>query len=146
MAFAAALGANADTVDIVFSELGYANAEDVTTVDTKGSPISVVCDKNTSSNPPKYYNTGTGLRLYSGNTMTISVVEGYEISNIEFTAAGNNYAVKGNTKDADNNDNGSFSVSGANSTWTGQSSKIILNSTATCRLQKYNPQNEAYKN
>ena len=136
MAFAAALGANADTVDIDFSSLGYENAEDVTTVDTKGSPISVVCDKNTSNTPPRYYNTGTGLRLYSGNTMTISVVEGYEISNIEFTAAGNNYAVKGNTKDADNNDNGSFSVSGANSTWTGQSSKIILNSTATCRLQK----------
>ena len=62
--------------------------------------------------------------------MTISVPDGYSITNIVFTASANNYAVKGTT------DLGTLSVSNATSTWSGNAQKIVLTSSATCRLQK----------
>lgn len=125
------LTANAADVTVTFSELGYTNSQNVTTV-TVDDNISLVCalGSNKDNNTPKYYTTGTGLRMYNGNTMTISAVSGYEITGITFTASGSSYAVKGSV------DVGTFSQSGAVSTWTGNASTIVLTSSATCRLQK----------
>lgn len=64
-------------VDVVEKEVvidmtaqSFANQETITTV-TK-TPISIVFDKGTNSNSPKYYTSGTAIRVYGGNNFTIS--------------------------------------------------------------------------
>ncbi|MDE6140475.1 MAG: hypothetical protein K2F95_05955 [Alistipes sp.] len=68
-------------VEFDFAAMGYENAEDVVTVEK--APITLTFDKGSNkSSSPKYYNTGTGIRFYSGNTLKI---EGANIIKIEFT-------------------------------------------------------------
>lgn len=50
---------------------GYDNATEIGTVNLDES-IQAVFDKNTNNNAPKYYTTGTAVRCYGGNTITIS--------------------------------------------------------------------------
>lgn len=67
-----------------FADLGYANQADVTTIaGTKNCEI--VFAKGSSSNAPKYYTSGTAVRAYGGNTITVSAAEGYGLNMIEFT-------------------------------------------------------------
>lgn len=70
-----------------FTSYGFANAADVTTK-TEGV-INATFGKGTNtSNAPKYYTSGTSVRMYANNTLTISAPEGYTISSIEFTLGG----------------------------------------------------------
>ena len=55
---------------VKFSELGYANAADVTSC--SGTNFNITFDKGEGSNTPKYYDTGKAVRCYGGNTMTVS--------------------------------------------------------------------------
>ena len=64
----------------IFSELGYANQADVTTV--KGNNVTLVFDKGEGTNAPKYYTNGTNVRMYKNNTLTISSEK--TITKIEF--------------------------------------------------------------
>ena len=64
----------------IFSELGYANQADVTTVN--GSNVSLVFAKGEGSNAPKYYTSGTNVRMYKNNTLTVSSEK--TITKIEF--------------------------------------------------------------
>ncbi len=57
-----------ETID--FTTKGYANAKEVTT-ETSGD-ITVTFDKGSNSNTPKYYTTGSAVRVYGGNTVTVS--------------------------------------------------------------------------
>ena len=61
----------------------YENATEVGTV-AIDEKISAIFDKNTNTNAPKYYTNGTAVRVYAGNTITISG-EKVAISKIEFT-------------------------------------------------------------
>ena len=55
-----------------FSELGYGNADDVTTV--VGDNVTLTFAQGThASNAPKYYNTGSGVRMYTGNTLEVAL-------------------------------------------------------------------------
>ncbi|MDE7381916.1 MAG: hypothetical protein K2N03_07320 [Muribaculaceae bacterium] len=101
------LAAQADQLAITWSQEGYSNAADVTTVEK--APVTITCDKGTSNNAPKYYNTGTALRLYGGNTMTVSVESGYILNSVSFTTGSSNGFNAASTVT-----NGSF----ANNTWT----------------------------
>ena len=38
-----------------------------------------------TNNAPKWYSTGTAIRLYGGNTLTLSAPQGYYITSVEFT-------------------------------------------------------------
>ena len=76
--------ATAEEVTVKFSEKGYANAEEVISVDLDEN-ITVTFDKGTNSNTPKYYNTGTALRIYGGGYMTITANNGATINNVSFT-------------------------------------------------------------
>lgn len=67
----------------IFSELGYANQADVTTVN--GSNVSLVFAKGEGSNAPKYYTSGTNVRMYKNNTLTVSSEK--TITKIEFFCA-----------------------------------------------------------
>lgn len=76
--------ATAEEVTVKFSEKGYANAEEVISVDLDEN-ITVTFDKGTNSNTPKYYNTGAALRIYGGGYMTITANNGATINNVSFT-------------------------------------------------------------
>ena len=48
--------------------------------------ISAKFEQGTNeNNPPQWYSTGTAMRLYGGNTLTLSAPQGYYISSVEFT-------------------------------------------------------------
>lgn len=49
---------------------GYANAQEVTSV-TSGD-ITLTFSKGTGSTTPKYYTSGTSVRLYAKGTLTVS--------------------------------------------------------------------------
>ena len=51
--------------------LGLDNAEELTTIDL-GDGTTITFSVGTGSTTPKYYSNGTNLRLYPGNTMTLS--------------------------------------------------------------------------
>ena len=70
---------------------------------------SIVVDKGDGSNAPQYYNTGSALRLYAKNTMTVTVDAGYKITSIEFTFA------SGEGSNEISASTGTYS----NGTWTG---------------------------
>ena len=63
-------------LSITMSEQGYSNAEAVeliTFYNANTDSINATFDKGTNKyNGPKYYTTGSSLRLYAGNTMTIT--------------------------------------------------------------------------
>lgn len=108
------VGANAmaETITWKASEQGYANAEDVLYIKFD-DVISATLSAGTNANGPKYYNTGSALRLYGANSITFS---GSTITEIEFTFAsgeGTN-EITANT--------GSY----ANGTWTGADESVTF--------------------
>ena len=66
-----------------FSSL-YSNGNAVGTI-AGTTNCSIVFDKGTNSNSPKYYSTGTAVRAYGGNTITVTAATGYSISSITIT-------------------------------------------------------------
>lgn len=120
--------AQAKTITWVASEQGYANAEDVTTIDF-GSGVTATLDKGTNKNGPKYYSTGTALRLYGANTMTIS---GATIQKVVFTFA-SGYA------DGIVSDPEGYALDGTTGTWEGSASSVTFTregSSGHVRIQK----------
>lgn len=84
--------ANAAEVSITFSEQGYANAEEVASVALDDN-VTLVFDKGTNSNTPKYYNTGKALRIYGGGTMTVQGASGVTINSVTMTTGTGSYVV-----------------------------------------------------
>ena len=56
---------------IDFSAQNYTNQQEISSVSI-AEGITVVFDKGTNSNSPKYYTNGTAIRAYGGNNFTIS--------------------------------------------------------------------------
>jgi len=107
---------------ITFSTFGYSNGADVTTV--SGTTIGLVFDKGSGSNAPKYYTTGTGVRTYNGNTITVTASD-KTIIKIEFTfQSGYSMTCSAVTP-------GSYS----DGTWTGSGTSIVFTSSNTNRIQ-----------
>ncbi len=115
---------------IEFSTLGYENASDVTWIEfTDGSlQFSLV---GGGKNSPKYYNTGTAVRLYGNSALTITSTK--KIVKIEFVCDGSNLI-----KDA------KFTVNDGTmnyetQTWEGELNEFVLTNTNTsghARIQK----------
>ena len=59
----------AGTVTFDLTAQGYANAADVTSVTS--SDVTLTFAKATGSNAPKYYTSGSAVRMYNSNTLTI---------------------------------------------------------------------------
>lgn len=108
------------TTSIVFKELGYNNGDEVPSVTKDDVAITFALGSNTNNNTAKYYDTGTGVRTYVGNTITVSCE--YNMVAIEFTYAGSSY----NKISADG-------YSGT--TWSGNAKEVVFNSTGTTRIQ-----------
>ena len=77
-------GSETVEVTIVASELGYSNSADVTDV-MNGLLIFA---KNTGQNSPKYYGSGTNIRMYDKNTLTVTAPNGGILTSIAFTVTG----------------------------------------------------------
>lgn len=90
LAFCHAAWAANDDVTIDLSQQGYDNAEVVTTVTQ--SPVTLTFDKAEGSYAPTYYNTGPGVRIYKGNTLTVTAGGTRDISKIVMYFAGSNYS------------------------------------------------------
>ena len=64
---------------------GYENGEEVTTVSIDEN-VTVTFDKGNGSSTPKWYSTGSAVRVYAQNTMTVSVNSSkITITGVEFT-------------------------------------------------------------
>ena len=70
---------------VVFKNCGFSNAEAVTEI--KGTDVTYTFDKADASNDPAYYNTGEGVRMYNGSTLTIACST-KTMAAIEFTFSG----------------------------------------------------------
>ena len=79
---------------VVFAELGYENAQEVTDV-VLDENVSVTFAKGSGSTTPKYYDDGTAIRAYGGNTFTVNVGGNYIVKEIrlEFSTGGNSNAI-----------------------------------------------------
>ena len=113
---------------IEFLKLGYENGAAITTVEGKVATLTFAGGSN-NSNAPKYYTTGTGVRMYNGNTLTIESVK--TIESIVFTFDGSYTTLTLPTGQP-----GSLSEA-ANSvrTWTGSASSIEFSTTGTNRIK-----------
>ena len=119
--------AGSSEVIIVFADLGYENGAAVESVSSE--PVTVTFDKGTNeSNAPKYYNTGSAVRTYGGNSFTIAV-SGGNIVGIELTYASDEGA------NAITSDVGVFS----GNVWSGSAQSVTLTiggTTGHRRIQK----------
>ena len=106
------LGAWADEVTWKASEQGYSNGQEVPSIALDDN-VSVALAKGSNSNAPKYYNTGTALRAYGGNTLTFS---GGTITAIQLTFS------NGEGTNEITADPGTY----ANGSWTGSASEVVL--------------------
>ena len=112
------------------SEQGYENAEDVTSITIDENIGGLFSAGTNTSNSPKYYTTGSGVRMYNNNTLTITPDEGYTITGIVFTYSASSYLAKFEVSVGD------YSENGTTGTWTGTSSQaIVFTAKATCRMQ-----------
>ncbi len=112
-------------VTIDFTDQGYENAEEVTTLTQDG--IIVTFDKGTGNTTPKYYNTGTAVRLYGGNTMKLESES--KMTEVAFTFG------SGEGSNAIIADNGTF----ADGSWTGEANDVTFTIDGTSghrRIQK----------
>ena len=100
---------------IDFSEQGYANSQDFDGVVIDiNDDASIVFNKGTGNNGPKYYNTGTAIRAYGGNNFVVSA--NGTISSIELTFG------SGDGSNAITTEVGSFSTN----TWTGNANEVTF--------------------
>ena len=110
-----AIDPSAASFKIVASELGYANGTAVVSLPF-GDVTAIFAGGTNSSNPPKYYTTGSAIRAYGGNTITFTGAVGVTITGIKMTFA------TGEGTNAITSDCGTFSTD----TWTGASNEVKL--------------------
>lgn len=101
------------TVTFDFTAYGYSDQEKVASKII--IPITIAFDKGSSNNAPKYYTTGTAIRAYAGNTITVSV-DGGIISSIAFTFGSDDKTNKIISS------NGTFTTN----KWTGKESSVVF--------------------
>lgn len=107
---------------IIFSELGYSDAANVTTVE--GKDFTMTFDQGEGRNAPKYYNNGTNVRIYNNNTVTFSSDK--KIAKIEFYCTAS-YDVNAETTFS------SGSCSG--NVWEGSAKSIVMQNGSTTQIR-----------
>lgn len=102
---------NIQTESVDFSKQNYTNQQEITSY--SGTDFTVTFDKGSNTNAPKYYTSGTAIRIYGGNHFTVSSST-KTISKIELTF-GSSDGSNAITTDVATYSNG---------TWTGSSSSV----------------------
>lgn len=80
--WAAGCPLSAQTIVELEPDQSLSNATDVASLDDEAYGISFAFGKNTSPNTAKYYNGA--VRVYTGNTITMTGPNGYVVSKVEF--------------------------------------------------------------
>lgn len=123
-------GGDGTTVTWIASEQGYTSGERYTSATVDGNISLAFGD---GGNDGKYYDTGTGIRLYANGKVTVSAKQGYTINSIVLTYSGDSYT---GTFSASA---GSYILSSTTGTWSGSASSVVLTNKATsghARIQK----------
>ena len=107
-----------DGITIDLSAQGYGNAEDFSTITVNGVTLTASYGSN-EKNGPKYYNTGAAVRLYAGNTLTVSADKA--IAKISFTFGSGDGT----------NDITASPGSYADGVWTGSANSVVFTVTGT---------------
>lgn len=117
----------AATESVTFKSSGYSNAQDIAQF-TAGDVTFDLSKGENNNNGPKYYNTGTGIRLYPKNTVTASVPSGYKITEIVMT-----FPTGSNGCSSPKADVGSISATAGkeSATWTGSEQTVVITNGAT---------------
>ena len=97
---------------LIFSQKGYTNGQEISSANE--GDITVTFDKGTNSNAPKYYTTGTAVRVYGGNTFTVSSDNTISKIAITFSSGEDDNEITTNV--------GTYS----NNTWTGSANSITF--------------------
>ncbi len=108
-----------ETVDLTAQ--GYENGTEAPTF--TGTNITISYDKNGASNAPKYYNSGTSVRVYAKNIVTFTSTK--NIIAIKFTLDGSRLI---------NENNNGFNVGTydySSTKWTGSAKEIVLTNSAS---------------
>ena len=107
----------ADKIIVDFSTMDYANGAAITSVTQM--PVTVSFAKGSGSNPPAYYTTGTAVRAYAKNTITVSSALG-KVVGVEF--------VFSTTEKESDNSNGITANTGSLTlpTWTGSEESVTF--------------------
>jgi len=104
----------ADPTWIDLTAQGYENGDEVTEV--VGANGILTFDTGTGSTSPKWYDSGSAVRIYANNTITVTAKAGYAIESVEFSV----------TSGSMGNDKGTSNPEG---TWS--NNKFTPNSLAT---------------
>ena len=92
MLAAGIFAASAAEATIDFSQQGWSNEFEITASTPIGdSGISVAFAKGEGKSAPKYYTSGTAVRMYSGNTMTLAVPQGTTVTSIAMKLSSQTY-------------------------------------------------------
>jgi hypothetical protein len=76
-----------NSISVTTADLGYDNAADITTINlSDGTTLTFGAGDN--KNGPKYYNSGSAIRMYPNNFFTVTASK--KISQIELTCSANN--------------------------------------------------------
>ncbi len=113
---------------ITFSEQGYQNQQDFDGQSITLGDAKLSFSKGSGSTTPKYYSTGTAMRLYGGNTLTISSSK--TISKVEFTYC-EDYNGTSFYPTADNSTVTPGTYDYSTHTWTGSANEIVLSRSAS---------------
>ncbi len=113
---------------ITFSAQGYQNQQDFDGQSITLGDAKLSFSKGSGSTTPKYYSTGTAMRLYGGNTLTISSSK--TISKVEFTYA-EDYNGTSYYPTADNSTVTPGTYDYSTHTWTGSANEIVLSRSAS---------------
>ena len=80
---------SSNTITVDFTTMGFDNAQDVSTL-TLNDGTTLTFDAGTNKNGPKYYNSGTSIRMYPTNSFTATAAAGKTIAGITLTCSANN--------------------------------------------------------
>lgn len=108
---------SSEDVTIDLTAQGYENQQEVATVSSSDRKVTLTFDKGTGSNTPKYYTSGTAVRVYGGGTIKVSSTG--TITKAIFTWDSSNKPTS-----ADVASTGTYDTS--SSTWTGSASEFTL--------------------
>ncbi len=133
MALVAAMTVSAATSTLDYTALELANQADLDGVaQTTAEGVTVTLAKEEGNNGPKYYTSGTAVRCYAGNSITVAAPAGGKITQIDMTLRDYTY----NVADDDSGyttSSGSFTAdpkSAYTAQWTGtgvETVKITIN-------------------
>ena len=109
-------GAGSNTASINFSTQGYTNQQVISDV-AIGNNVNVAFSQGTNANnAPKYFNNGSAIRCYGGNTFTVTTTETF-ITNITLTLG---------TGGDDNTISANSGTYNSNGTWTGNENSVTF--------------------